>query len=287
MKTAYTYTILRYVHDVTTGESLNVGVVLLAPSSRFLSARIQINHGRLRKAFPNLDGDTHRDLMRYLQSSFDGWQARMEQELPFDGQPADAGSIAARVLPRDDSSLQWSPLGGGLTDDPAGELSRLYTRLVTANDDPKKDARRDDNVIWSVYRAPLVREKVLSHLQPHKVVAENDEVEFDHAWKNHQWHCLEPFSLDYLNAESIKDKAHRLLGQMAGVRSAIVNHRLYLMVGEPQIEKYKAPAQRYLNLLHKELPLPTEIIHENDADQFSRDFSRKIQEHLAEAPASL
>jgi hypothetical protein len=169
--------------------------------------------------------------------------------------------------------------------DPTEELDRLYARLVTANDGPKLEIGRGDEVVWSIYRTPLSRQKVLPHLRPHTVVAENDEVEFEHAWKNDEWHCLEPFSLDYLNAESIKDKAHRLLGQMAGVRAAIGNHRLYLMVGEPQIEKYKAPAERYLNLLHKELPLPTEIIRENEAEQFSREFARKIAAHIADEVA--
>jgi hypothetical protein len=285
MKTAYTYTTLRYVHDIAAGEFLNVGVVLLAPACRYLEARIQTNIGRVRKAFPAVDGDAHKELMRYLQTCFDARQTQMSEELPYEPLPRDAGVVAAHILPKDDSSLQWSPLGSGLTADPAAELTRLYARLVTANEGPKNETGRGDDVIWSVYRAPLLRDKVLPYLQPHKVVAENDEVEFEHAWKNDSWHCLEPFSLDYLNAESIKDKAHRLLGQMAGVKRVIQNHRLYLMVGEPQIEKYKAPAERYLNLLAKELPLPTEIIREDQAEQFSRDFAKKIQEHVLSGSA--
>ena len=284
---AQTWAVPRYVHDVAAGEFLNVGVVLLAPAHRYLEARIQTNIGRVRKAFPAVDGDGHKELMRYLQTRFDERQAQMAEELAYDPLPENAGIVAAQILPRDDSSLQWSPLGSGLTADPAAELAHLYARLVTVNDGPKAEGGRGDDVVWSVYRAPLYRQKVMPHLRPHKVVAENDEVEFAYAWKNHHWHCLEPFSLDYLNVESIKDKAHRLLGQMAGVRSVVGNHRLYLMVGEPQIEEYKVPAQRYLNLLYKELPLPTEIIRENEAEQFSRDFAQKIQDHLTEEPAPL
>lgn len=86
--------------------------------------------------------------------------------------------------------------------------------------------------------------------------------------------------LDYLDAESIKNKAHRLLGQMFGVKSVVQdNHRLYLLVGEPQLKECKASAQRYLNLLYKELPLPTEIVREAEAEAFSREFAQKIEEH--------
>jgi hypothetical protein len=38
MKTAYTYTILRYVHDTATGEFVNVSVALYAPDANFVSA---------------------------------------------------------------------------------------------------------------------------------------------------------------------------------------------------------------------------------------------------------
>jgi len=288
MKTAYTYTILRYVHDVTTGESLNVGVVLLAPKSRFLSARIQTNYGRLGNAFPNLDGDSHRVLMRYLQSSFDQLQAKMVQELPFGVQPESAADVAARVLPRDDSSLQWSPVGSGVCIDPAAELTRLFVRMVTANDAPRAASGRNDDTVWSTYRGPLDREMVLPHLTAHNVATENDEHVFEHAWRNHAWHCLEPFSLDLLDAENIKAKAHRLLGQMIGVRSAVSDCRLYLMVGEPQLEKCKPAAHRALNLLNKDLPdsLATKIIRESEADAFSREFAQNIRDHIAETRPS-
>ena len=35
MKTTYTYTVLRYVHDPSTGESVNVGVAIYAPEAGF------------------------------------------------------------------------------------------------------------------------------------------------------------------------------------------------------------------------------------------------------------
>ena len=38
-RTNYTFTVLRYVHDITTGEFVNVGVVLHAPKAKFLRAK--------------------------------------------------------------------------------------------------------------------------------------------------------------------------------------------------------------------------------------------------------
>ena len=38
MKTPYTFSTLRYVHDVVSGEFVNVGVALYAPDTRFADA---------------------------------------------------------------------------------------------------------------------------------------------------------------------------------------------------------------------------------------------------------
>lgn len=281
MKTAYTYTTLRYVHDVASGESLNVGVALHAPSANFVGARIQENFGRLKKAFPALDGDAHRRLMCFLQSRFDTMQGRLDGELAFGPDYKDISSIVTEVLPHDDSSLRWSEMGGGLTSDPAKELEHLYLRMVLANDSAKAGKGRDDDIVWSQFRAPLAREHVLAHLAPHKVIAQNDEVEFEHAWKNNQWHCLQPLSLDLLDPDKIKGKAHRLLGQMIGVRQQMERDHLYLMVGESQLDKCKNASIRALNLLTQNLPLHTVIVKEDEADSFSRTFAAQIKAHEA------
>jgi hypothetical protein len=276
-KLAYTFTTLRYVHDVASGESLNVGVAIHVPSSRFVGARIQTNYGRLKKAFPALDGEEHKNLMRFLQARFDTLQIQSAQELALWPDYKDVCSVVAAILPHDDSSLRWSEMAGGLTSDPETELEHLYSRLVLANEISRSDKGRDDDLIWSQFRAPLAREKVLVHLTHHKIVAQSDEVEFEHAWRNREWHCLLPFSLDLLDPDSIKDKAHRVLGQMVGVREQISDHRLYLMVGEPQLEKCRNAANRALTLLHANLPLPSEIIREQEAESFSREFAAKIR----------
>ena len=75
---------------------------------------------------------------------------------------------------------------------------------------------------------------------------------------------------------------------MIGVRSAVSDCRLYLMVGEPQLEKCKPAAHRALNLLNKDLPdsLATKIIRESEADAFSREFAQNIRDHIAETRPS-
>ena len=49
---SYTYAVLRYVHDVTSGEFVNVGVALYAPQARYLGALCRTIYGRLSQSIP-------------------------------------------------------------------------------------------------------------------------------------------------------------------------------------------------------------------------------------------
>ena len=54
-KQAYSYTVLRHIHDVVSGERLNVGVVMHAPAVGFLKVRTRKTVDRLKQALPDLD----------------------------------------------------------------------------------------------------------------------------------------------------------------------------------------------------------------------------------------
>ena len=68
MKITYTYSVLRYMHDITTGEFVNVGVALYSSEARYASALCRSTFGRLSKTFPGMDGDAFKSLMRFVQS---------------------------------------------------------------------------------------------------------------------------------------------------------------------------------------------------------------------------
>ena len=87
MKTAYTYTVLRYVHDTATGEFVNVGVVLYAREVRYASAQCRTTIGRLSKAFPGMDGEAFKNLMRYIQSRLEEMGDSIRNELPLKACP--------------------------------------------------------------------------------------------------------------------------------------------------------------------------------------------------------
>lgn len=278
MKTPYTYSVLRYVHDTTTGEFVNVGVALYSREARYASALCRSTYGRLSKTFPGMDGDVFKSLMRHVQSRVEELGAGLESELAFAGLPDSVLEIAHSVVPADDSSLQWSPAGSGLAENLSQTLESLFNRLVTRYDERPQQERRNDEEVWRKYRKSLESHQILKYLQPKKISVADDEVEFPHAWKNGVWHCLKPVSLDLSTEDSIREKAHRWLGQMMSVRDSEERFKIYLLLGEPQQEELRPAFEKAVSILHK-LPVENEVVREGDIAIFSERFAREIQLH--------
>src|SRR2546427_12341814 len=122
MKTTFTYTILRYVHDIATGEFVNMGLALYAPEAKYVSAIRNPRYGRLSKLFLDVNGEHLRSVMRYIQARFEEYSTKLNGELPLDGRPRSVMEIAMSILPKDDSSLQWSEPNGGCCGGPGATI---------------------------------------------------------------------------------------------------------------------------------------------------------------------
>ena len=278
MKTPYTYSVLRYVHDITTGEFINVGVVLYSREGNYASALCRSTFGRLSKTFPGMDGDAFKSLMRFVQSRIEEIGDGLKKELPLNGQPTSVMDVAHAVLPPDDSSLQWSPPGSGLSENLSQTLEGLFERIVIRYDERPQQERRSDDDVWRKYHRSLENRHVLKHLQPKKISVQDDEVEFQYAWKNGVWHCLEPVSFDLSSADSIREKAHKWLGQLLSVKDARERFKVYLLLGEPQQEALRPAFDKAVSILHR-LPVDSEVILEGSAAEFSEQFAREIEAH--------
>lgn len=278
MKTTFTFTVLRYVHDVSTGEFVNMGVALYAPDAGYVSAMCNPRYGRLSRVFLDVNGDHVRSLMRFIQSRFEEFGEKLNGELPLNGKPKSVMDIAASILPPDDSSLQWSDPGGGITENPAATLEQLYVRLVQRYEQKTLGVSRTEADVWRVYRKELEDKQVLAKLQTKLIVAKDDEYEFEHAWKNGTWRCYEPISFDLEKPDSLVDKANRWLGRATNLLEAKEDFTLHVLLGEPQLDKLKQPFAKALNILHK-MPVKHEFVREAEAGAFSRKLADEMVKH--------
>ena len=277
-KIPYTYTVLRYVHDIASGESLNVGVALFAPEMRYVNARCRPTYNRLKQVFPSLDGESFRAAMRHVSHEFERFHHELADELPLRVPSGGVMGYAHAVLGPDDSSLQWSPMGAGITIDPTATLEQLFARFVTAHDAPPQGHRRQDEDVWRRFSAELQQRQVLRHFVKKTIAVEDDQLEFSHAWKNGTWHCLAPVSFDLASAESIRDKAHKWLGQIASVSNAKDSFKLYFLVGEPSQAELRPAFESAISILGK-APVQQEVVQEADAPALSERLAAEVQAH--------
>ena len=120
----YQYVVLRCVPRVDREEFVNVGVVLYCQQAEFLAAECHVDEDRLRGLAPGLDLESVRHALAFVEGV-----CRGDASL---GDPA-TGDLGTRFgflkAPRS-TVVQPGPVHGGLTSEPAGELSRLVDVLV-------------------------------------------------------------------------------------------------------------------------------------------------------------
>jgi hypothetical protein len=281
VKTNYSTIILRYVHDVVTGEFANIGVVLYAPDQRFLEARFTTSYERLNAIFLKIDHLHFRALMRYLTNRFEELGAEIRDDLQVPPVTA-LSEIVKKVLPPDDSSLQWSQQGGGITDDPARVLGESYKRLVERFVVGATQVSRSDEEIVKPFKAKLGRmvEKLSS-----KIIETKDyQYDFQFAWKNDIWHLYEPVSFDLVDPNSIREKANRWLGRGVALHDASAREKfkIHFILGEPRQPGTKEAFKNALHLLEK-IPAQKHLVRENDVEHFAEDVTKEIVSHDPEA----
>ncbi len=280
MKTAYSFVVLRYVHDVMTGEFVNIGVALYAPEAKYLGGICNTRYGRLTSMFGKgeFDGDYFRGLMRYIEGRFDEIGDKLRNELPLHGVPSDIMEIARTILPPDDSSLQWSEPGGGQTEDPRRTLEDLFVRMVEHYENRQPRPSRDDGEVWRVFKREFETQHVINRLRPKRITAPDDDYEFEHAWKNQRWRMYEPISFDLLEAESITSKANRWLGRAINLNDSPEKFVLHLLLGEPGLEKMRPAYAKAENILNK-IPIEKVFVREHEARAFSESLAAEMNTH--------
>ncbi len=263
-KHAYNYTILRYVHDVAAGESLNVGIAMHAPGARFLKFQSRRTIRRLKDVFPDLDRRTFTAAMNAINRGFADLAIHLRLGSLFEGQ-ADALGYAHKVLPRDDSTLQWSSPATGMTDDLNLAFERLYERYV-ARYDVKSGKRRTDEEVWKLVSDKLTERGIRVPFEPRTLEGDQDRIEFKRAWKNGRWHAYQPVSLDMADAERILDKARKWRGHLEAVAVGVEDEiDLHFLLGLPENASLMPACHRAKKILGG-ASLTKDVVDENQMD---------------------
>jgi hypothetical protein len=120
----FQYAALRIVPRVERGEAVNAGVVLFCRPLRFLGARTRLDERLLAALAPDCEPAAVRAALETIERIAAGDPA---------GGPIAALPGSERfhwIVAPSSTIVQPGPVHTGLTDDPAGELARLFGMLV-------------------------------------------------------------------------------------------------------------------------------------------------------------
>lgn len=132
-KIAYTYSVVKYMHDPASGESLNVGVLLYAPKSRYLGYRLERRFQRLVDTFAGFDGDQYCRVLQQFEEALHSLRTEIDDDLAaMLGLPQDVGNLVARIWPDPDLSFRLGTTLTGITDNPARALESAFERMVAS-----------------------------------------------------------------------------------------------------------------------------------------------------------
>jgi hypothetical protein len=263
-----------------TQEFINIGIAVFSQEARYFRAICTTRYARITSLFQKIDGQRFRQLSQYIQDQICAVGREYETALPFESGATIEG-LLARVLPPDDSAIQFSKAGVGLSSDLDRTLNELFQRHVERYALSGEAPSRSDEDVWHVFREPLDRAFVTPRLKPKRIVAANYEYPFQQAWKNEIWHVYEPVSFDLVEASSMLDKANRWVGRATSLMDSADPHRIYLLLGGPQDERLQPSFIKAQNILNK-MPGGPEFIQESEADDFAQELAREVQGHPEE-----
>jgi hypothetical protein len=260
-----------------TGEFANIGVVLYAPEQRFLEARFATSYERLNAIFLKIDHLHFRALMRYMANRFEEIGADIREGLNIPSVNA-LSEIVRQVLPPDDSSLQWSPQGGGFTDDPAKTMGELYKRIVERFIAGAEQVSRSDEEIAKPFKAKLGRKA--EKLTEKTIETKDYQYDFRFAWKNDIWHLYEPVSFDLVDPGSIREKANKWLGRGVALNDAREKEKfkIHFLLGEPRQVETKKAFENAIHLLNK-IPGQKQLVREIEMERFAEHVATEIGAH--------
>src|ERR1039458_8560254 len=86
--------------------------------------------------------------------------------------------------------------------------------------------------------------------------------------------------MDFLDADSILDKATRWLGRATTLKDSDDQFHLWILLGEPRIEKLRPAYVRAMNILHK-MPVKMDFVSEQEASKFFRELADEMAKHPA------
>lgn len=286
----YEYAIVRYVHDTTTSEFLNVGVAIYAPALKYLRVEISPRYRRIKDTFYAADGLTYSRYAKKLMRSFDSLsKSKASENDLFTKDEPNLEPILRKYLRRE-SSFQYSMPASGVAANSREGLEKTFENLyfdyvekyTKASD---RESRTETEVWRDTYRPALEKSKALFSLSPTTIRTQYSRLEYDHSWKNGRYHLIEIASFDLTDATYVKNKADRFLGKNVQLNQSPDVSNLYMLLGEPKSKDagvLKSYSEAKSIISNFDYQFDVKLIEEDEASDFASHINQLIKSDKSE-----
>lgn len=272
----YQYQILRYYHDLATGEFVNLGIVVFEPESNYLQSKVVTRGQRISNFFLSNKGRLIISYARKISNAINNLGDELVNKIDF-SKTRSIGLLTSKILPVDDSALQFSKPQNGISLDPDRALNELFDRLIAKYYLHESAQSKTDDDAWRFTYKKYFDQKNITHkLVDHEVQTSNDRIKFDLSWKNGIWHIFKPISFDLVDDESIKNKVYKWSGVTDELQTAEEHYKLYFLALLPERLDPKLTSFILKKLQSKG---NTEIISENNVDFFTDRLKAEMEVH--------
>jgi hypothetical protein len=277
---AYTYCLVKYVHDPSVGEMLNIGVLMCAPSVNFIEAKFNYHYERLSSTFADFDGDNYRETIKDIELSLSKIKDLNLSSTLFviKERVENVEQLSGQLIMDRSLSIQFGGMLAGLTYNLEEELEGIFQQSVLAQYPIKEKKSRTDEEVWALYKKPLHQKHLDKYLKPKRFSSDAYDYKFEHAFKNEKWHVLKPVNMEYAASQTIQDRATKIFGEAAAMEGDPDLSKMYILLGTPKLASHKTAYIKAKNLLHK-IPINKEIIEEDEAEGFADHLADYMKQH--------
>lgn len=277
---------LRYVHDVVTGESINIGIVLVCSAKGYASASFAQSFARVTGAFPTAETVLLRRVRDAVVNACAAWPPHGEL-FPTSN---DVKAVVRAAFPDEEGIVLSDPIGG-LTDDPNRTLLELTRRYVERHASVAEAPSRNDEDVWRAFVKHVREPGLLHRLQPRPLVSQEFQsvrLPLEHSWKNGIWHAAYPHSLDLSQPRAIVTKTMALISSIETVRPRDQDTEVTVLVGLPDAsadEASRRAASDGLALLRKRMKGYATVLTEAEGETLAAQMERDLTEHADDQPS--
>ncbi len=219
----YEFAILRYRHNIASGEFVNIGIVMWLPSKAQLLCKIDKHWGRVSEFFQPFDSTGYRRMIQHLQTRFTGTARQIEKTRKSNDNYLLNQSIEhclSKLVGEDESCFQWSkPMYGGV-EDPALRFEQLLDEFIFRHEMKTGRDRHDEMRIWTNVETLLSAQGLTEDLTKNVPIrGKNYRFRFKAGWHNGVPQVLEPISFDYEKPQQIVEKANTWVGRLMSLQS--------------------------------------------------------------------